>query len=100
MSTATTNSTILSNAAAAVAVRNRLARDLDELTRATAGANTLPADDNGVLFDLSINLSQALTALTTAIADVERYIADAQRAERAALARAAADEFNTLIFAN
>jgi hypothetical protein len=98
MSTATNCST-LSPAATAVAVRNRLRRDLEELTRAAAGANTLPADDNGVLFDLSINLTQALTALTTAIADVERYIADAQRAERAALAQAAADEFNALVFA-
>jgi hypothetical protein len=97
---ATSNHTTFSPAASAVAVRNRLQRDLDELTRAAAGANTLPADDAGVMFDLSINLSQALTALTTAIADVERYIGDAQRAERAALARAAADEFNTAIFAN
>jgi hypothetical protein len=93
-------STSLPLSAAAVAVRNRLSRDLDELTRAAAGANTLPADDAGVLFYLSINLSQALTALTTALADVERYIADAQRVERAALARAADDEFNTAIFAN
>src|SRR5262245_26854818 len=76
----TNDSTPLSNAATAVAVRNRLSRDLDELRRA-AGANTLPTDDNGVLFDLSISLGQALTALTTAIANVERYIADAQRAE-------------------
>jgi hypothetical protein len=53
-----------------------------------------------VLFDLAISLTQALTALTTAIADCERYIADAQRAERATLARAAADEFNSVIFAN
>ena len=98
MSTAN-HSTTLSPIATAVAVRNRLSRDLDELTRAAAGANTLPADDNGVLFDLSINLTQALTALTTAIADVERYIADAERADRAALAKAAADEFNALVFA-
>jgi hypothetical protein len=96
---ATTNFITLSPAATAVAVKNRLQRDLDELTRAAAGANTLPADDNGVLFDLSINLTQALTALTTAIADVERYIADAQRAERAALAKQTADEFNALVFA-
>jgi hypothetical protein len=80
-------------------VRNRLARDLDELARAAAGALTPQADDAGHLFDLSINLSQALTALTTAIADVERYIADAQRAERSAMAKAVADEFNALVFA-
>jgi hypothetical protein len=90
----------LSPIATAVAVRNRLERDLSELQRASAAACFLPADDNGCLYDLSINLSAALTSLTTAIADTNRYIADAQRAERAALARAAAAEFNAEIFAN
>jgi hypothetical protein len=65
MSTAT-NSTTLSNSAAAIGVRNRLARDLDELTRAAAGAGTLAADDAGHLFDLSCHLTETLTALTTA----------------------------------
>jgi hypothetical protein len=40
MSTATAHSITLSPTAAAVAVRNRLSRDLDDLTRA-AGAGTL-----------------------------------------------------------
>ena len=47
----------------AVAVKNRLSRDLDELTRAAAAAATLPADDAGTLLDLTINLHQATQAL-------------------------------------
>lgn len=93
-------SSILPPAAAAVAVRNRLSRDLDELKRAAAGANTLPASE-AVSLDLACNLSAATNALAAAIADVDRYIAEAQRTERCAhLARAnaAAAEFNAAIF--
>lgn len=59
MSTTANSTTIIS----AIGARNRLQRNLDELTRAAAGANTLPADDNGVLFDLAIKLNQALNVL-------------------------------------
>ena len=90
-------STILTPAAAAVAVKNRLSRDLDELRRAAAGAGTLPADE-AVSLDLTLNLSSATKALQAAIGDVERYIANAQRAERVTRQRAIADEFNAVVF--
>jgi hypothetical protein len=80
-----TNSTTLSPAAAAIGVRNRLQKDLDELQRAAAGAGTLAADDAGHLFDMTVNLSAAIQALTSAIADVERY----RQADRAAKLAAA-----------
>ena len=93
MSTAT----ILPPAANAIAVKNRLSRDLDDLTRAAAGAGTLPADDAGVSFDLACHLSEATKALTAAIADLDRYIS-AERAARLARANAAAAEFNAVVF--
>ena len=93
--------TQISTSAAAVAVRNRLARDLDELQRAAAGADQLPADDAGVSFDFACNLSAAVKALGAAIADVERYAVAARAAEQAQRverARVAAAEFNADIF--
>jgi len=87
----------ISSAANAVAVKNRLSRDLDELQRAAAGAATLPADDAGVLFDLTVNLHQATEALAQAIKDVDTYIAN-ERAARQARQAAIAAEFNADIF--
>lgn len=97
MSTSSNSTTIIS----AIGARNRLAKDLDELRRATAAANTLPADDNGLSFDLAVRLSEAAKSLASAVELVDTYIANAQQVERAArLARAnaAAEEFNSLIF--
>jgi hypothetical protein len=85
------NSTTLSPAAAAVAVKARLSRDLDELKRAAAGAATLPADDQGLLLDLSVSLHQATQALTNAIADCDKYISATRPADRAARLQAAAE---------
>jgi len=86
--------TILSSSAAAVAVKARLSRDLDELKRAAAGAGTLPCDDQGMLFDLSVSLHQAVQALKTAIANCDRYISATRPApalDRAAKLQAAAE---------
>src|SRR5690349_7448675 len=84
MSTATSLS--LSSAAAAIGVKNRLSRDLDELKRAAAGAGTLPIDDAGNLFDLSVSLHQAVQALTAAISDCDRYIAATRPAPKGGFA--------------
>ena len=79
------NSTTLSNAAAAIGVRNRLQKDLTELQKAAAGAMTLAADDDGHLFDMGCHLRQALEALEQAVQDVERYrAAKLHAAEQAA----------------
>jgi hypothetical protein len=79
------NHTTLSNAAAAIGVRNRLSRDLEELQRAAAGAMTLEADDAGHLFDAGCHLRQALQALEHAIQSIEQYrTADRQAKLRAA----------------
>jgi flagellar hook-basal body complex protein FliE len=63
----------LSNAAAAIGVKNRLQKDLDELQRAAKGAATLQADDAGHLLDVAIALDQAILALQDAIAAIEKY---------------------------
>jgi hypothetical protein len=92
--------THLTTTAAAVAIRNRLERDLDTLTRSAKSAGTLPADETGLSLDLALNLDNSVKSLTAAIANLNTMITTAQRAERLALAAAAADEFNSAIFAN
>jgi len=69
----TPNSTTPSSKAQALAVVNRLQRDLDELTRATKGAGLLPADDDGMLFDAACHLSGALASVQQAIASLSSY---------------------------
>ena len=88
-----TNSNTLSPVAAAVAVRNRLCRDLDELKRAAAGANTLPAADMSL--DIAVSLDESIKALANAIESVNLYNVGARKAQAAA----GAAEFNKEIFA-
>jgi hypothetical protein len=97
MSTATHSTTVSSNAQA-VAVANRLQRDLDELRRAAAGAALLPADDAGHSFDIAVHLGAALTELEAAIKAVRAYSQPADRAERMQRWAAIADQFNAEVF--
>lgn len=69
--------TTLSDKAQAVAIRNRLQRDLAELTNAAKGADRLIADEEGKIFDVVCHLSGSLDALRSAIVALNAYVEQA-----------------------
>jgi hypothetical protein len=78
----TNHSSTLSGKAQAIAVINRLQRDLDELTRATKGADLLPIGDT-LAFDVGCHLSGARQSLENAIAALQGFVDRQARFETA-----------------
>ena len=93
MSTSINHTTDLTHAETA----ERAAIDL--LTNLNLVDQALNGVDADVSFDAWLAASAARKALSNLVNEIGKVTATAQRADRAARAKAAADEFNSLIFA-
>ena len=78
----TSNPITLSPKAQTLGLINRLQRDLDELTRATKGADLLPIGD-ALAFDVGCHLSGARQSLENAIAALQGFVDRQARFETA-----------------